>query len=69
MTLPEDIRLQARNSAKSLLGDGYVDSYYDSAASGFIWMYEAGYQDAIKDQRKKFRKRVLDPAPGRRAAR
>lgn len=53
MTIPEKVRLDARDSARQLLGRGYIDEYYDAAASDFLWLYEAGYQQAVKDGRAK----------------
>lgn len=53
MKIPEDIKLQARSSARTLLGRGYIDDYYDNAASDFIWLYQAGYEQAIRDERAK----------------
>lgn len=40
--LPEEIRRYFRSSARNLLGNGYVDDYYDSAASEFYWAYWEG---------------------------
>lgn len=57
MKIPEEIKLDARASARSLLGSGYVDDYYDGAASDFIWLYQAGYEQAIHDERAKQRRK------------
>jgi hypothetical protein len=53
---PLDIERAAISSARQLLGVGYVDSYYASAASEFMWLYRAGIVQGRKDQRKKQRK-------------
>lgn len=50
---PLAIEKSALSAARKLLGSGYVDDYYASAASEFMFLYRAGYREACHDMRKK----------------
>ena len=53
-----EVERDALASARALLGAGYVDEYYASAASEFMWLYRAGYKDAVLDARDRSKRRA-----------
>lgn len=53
--VPADLDENLKQSAKELLGVGYIDDYYFEAASAFVWLYQSGYDDAMRAKARKKR--------------
>jgi hypothetical protein len=55
--LPKIVEEDLVDSAREVIGRGYVEEYYTQIGSNFLWLYEFGYERAIRDlQNKKRRK-------------
>lgn len=64
--LPEDLKQDAIDSARSLVGSGYIDDYYRSIVSEFEWLYEVGYERGKLDAKKAERVRKRRKTGGRK---
>lgn len=47
---PVEIERDALRSAAQVVGRGYTPDYYASIASSFMWLYRAGYKQALADE-------------------
>lgn len=59
--IPQELEMDLLQSAREVVGGGYVPSYYAQIGSDFLWLYRAGYERGLKAGRAKKKRAPSKP--------